>query len=131
MALAAPISALAMRPGCKELYFVTAPCNSTSKAATEQERGQRCFTALPAELWRETTGAIAGAMMPEAGARAADVSAELEGPACVMGDLSIMSNMQLNWVCSIQQKFTCHSMHDCIRLPTHDANLAARSTMML
>ena len=33
MALAAPISALAMRPGCKELYFVTAPCNSTSKAA--------------------------------------------------------------------------------------------------
>lgn len=96
MALAAPISALAMRPGFKELYFVTAPCNSTSKAATEQERGQRCFTALPAELWRETTGAIAGAMMPEAGARAADVSAELEGPACIMGDLIILSNMQLN-----------------------------------
>lgn len=59
--------------------------------------------------------------MPEVGARAADVSIELEGPACVMGDLRILSNMQLNWLCSIWQEITCHSMHDCIRFPTHDS----------
>ena len=76
---------MAMRPGCKELIIVVALCNSTTKAATDQKRGQRCSETLPAELWRETTAALAGAMMLEVGARAADVSVELEGPACIMG----------------------------------------------
>ena len=67
--------------------------------------------------------------MPEVGARAADVNVELESPAYVMENLSILSNMQLNWLCSTRQKLTCHSM-TVSGIQYMTPTLAARSTMM-